>query len=201
MQAHEIESLLRESGAFLEGHFQLSSGNHSDRYVQCALLLQHPVRAGVVGAALGREFENAGIDVVIGPALGGVIVAHEVARYLGTRALFAERQGTELTLRRGFTLAPGERVLVVEDVVTSGGSAMETANIVRQLGGEVAGTGAIIDRGGGANLPQPFRALLAMPFTHHPPDRCPMCAKGMPLIKPGSRPGEGAQKPGGGHVG
>jgi orotate phosphoribosyltransferase len=201
MQAQEIESLLRESGAFLEGHFQLSSGNHSDRYVQCAQLLQHPVRAGVVGAALGREFEQAGVDVVVGPALGGVIVAHEVARYLGTRALFAERQGTELTLRRGFGITPGERVLVVEDVVTSGGSAMETAAVVRQLGGELAGSGAIIDRSGGAaNLPQPFRALLAVPFTHYPPDKCPLCAKGIPLVKPGSRPG-GAQKAGGGHVG
>ncbi|MFO0985287.1 MAG: orotate phosphoribosyltransferase [Planctomycetota bacterium] len=189
MQNHEIEALLRESGAFLDGHFQLSSGNHSDRYVQCAQLLQHPVRAGLIGAALGRLFEQEQVDVVIGPALGGVLVAHEVARYLGTRALFAERQGAELVLRRGFALHPGERVLVVEDVVTSGGSALEVVRIVKQSGAEVAGVGAIIDRGGGASLPQPFRALLQVPFAHFAPDQCPLCQKGIPVVKPGSRPG------------
>ena len=119
MDTTELKVLLEESGALLEGHFGLSSGKHSNRYVQCALLLQHPSRAGLVGAAIGELWRDEGVDVVLGPALGGVVVAHEVARFLGTRAVFAERKQGEMMLRRGFAIESGERVLLAEDVVTT----------------------------------------------------------------------------------
>ena len=141
MESGDVLNLLKECGALLEGHFQLSSGKRSDRYVQCALVLQSPARAGLLGVALGEKFADDRVDIVVGPAMGGLIIGHEVARFLGAKSVFTERVDGRMTLRRGFSLEPGERVLVVEDVVTTGGSAREVVELVRALGAEVVGVG------------------------------------------------------------
>ena len=180
--------IFRRSGALLEGHFRLSSGLHSNGYLQCALVLQDPPTARTLGAALADRVRDRAPAVVLSPALGGVIVGHEVARALGVRALFAERQDGRLLLRRGFHLAPGERVLVVEDVVTTGLSTRETIEVARAAGAEVVGAGALVDRGGGSTgLDVPFAALLAVDLPTWDPARCPLCAEGVPVVKPGSR--------------
>lgn len=191
LDATSLESALRETGALLEGHFLLSSGLHSPRYVQCARLLSHPRMAeggGRAVADLAREYRP---EVVISPALGGVVIGHEVGRALGLRALFAERtaDGT-MALRRGFELGTGERVLLVEDAVTTGRSIMELADVVGSLGGVIVGAGALIDRrGAGAEaFPFPFRAVLPLDIPRYAPDSCPLCRKGLPVEKPGSRP-------------
>ncbi|MBM3777862.1 MAG: orotate phosphoribosyltransferase [Acidimicrobiia bacterium] len=179
---------LRQTGAVLDGHFALSSGLHSPGYVQCARLLQFPSDAEVCGAALAGLFRTGQPEAVLSPALGGIVIGHEVARALGVRALFAERQNGVLTLRRGFELVRGERVLVVEDVVTTGGSTRETIAVARNAGASVVGAGAIIDRSDGRNgLDVPFRALTTMALVTHRPEDCPLCASGLPVIKPGSR--------------
>lgn len=181
-------SIFRECGALLEGHFRLSSGLHSGRYLQCALVLQHPQHAETLGRTLAarlREFEP---TVVLSPALGGLIIGHEVARGLGVRAIFAERQDGALTLRRGFSLSPRDRVVVIEDVVTTGGSTRETIAVAEAAGARVVAAGAVIDRSGGASqLAVPFVALEALDVPTHPPETCPMCAAGMLVVKPGSR--------------
>ena len=179
----------RALGALLEGHFRLSSGLHSPHYLQSALVLQDPREAEVFGAALAAKARPLGAQVVLSPALGGLIIGHETARALGVRALFAERQEGVLTLRRGFTLAPGERVLVVEDVVTTGKSTRETVDVARAAGAEVVGAATIIDRRGpgGPGLDVPLVALAALEAPTHPPDACPLCASGVPVVKPGSR--------------
>lgn len=187
-----VEPLLRASGALLEGHFVLSSGLHSDRYIQCARLLSDPrysERTGRAIAAASQRFTGpCGCDAVIGPALGGIVIAHEVARALRVRALFAEREAGVLALRRGFTIAPNERILVVEDVVTTGGSAAETARLVGSHGGQVVGFGAIVDRSEAGHGLAPLCALWRFrPQTFSPAD-CPLCAGGLPVVKPGSRP-------------
>jgi orotate phosphoribosyltransferase len=185
----DILDLFRRTGALLEGHFQLSSGLHSPGYLQSALVLQHPEQAEAVGRALAARVRTLGAQVVISPALGGIVIGQEVARALGVRAIFAERQGGVLSLRRGFTVAPGERVLVVEDVVTTGGSTRETMDVARSAGGDVVGAASIIDRSAnGADLGVPFAALVAIPFPTYQPDECPLCAAGTMAIKPGSRP-------------
>jgi orotate phosphoribosyltransferase len=190
MAQEDILKLFKKSGALLEGHFRLSSGLHSSRYLQCALVLQHPQHATALGSALAAlMLERADRpESVIAPALGGILVAHEVARALGVRALFAERQEGVLMLRRGFHIAPGERCYVVEDVVTTGGSTRETMDVVRQSGGIVAAAGAIIDRSGGrTDLGVPGVALAVLDVPNYPPDDCPMCRAGSKAIKPGSR--------------
>jgi orotate phosphoribosyltransferase len=189
MRQEEVLALLRKSDAMLEGHFELTSGLHSDRYFQCALVLMDPARA----ERLAREWVAGApgeIDVVVGPALGAVIWAHELARALGVRALFTERKDGAMSLRRGFTIAPNERVLVVEDVVTTGGSAQEVLDLVRSLGGRPAGVGALVNRSGG----NPFaaqglglRALAEVEAKTWQPAQCPLCARGDKAIKPGSR--------------
>jgi orotate phosphoribosyltransferase len=185
--------LFRESGALLEGHFRLSSGLHSSGYLQCALVLQDPAVAGTLGAAVAAQVRELRPEVVLSPALGGVIIGHEVARALGVRALFAERQDGRLTLRRGFQLVPAERVLVVEDVITTGLSTRETIEVARAAGAEVVGAAALVDRSAGhAALDAPFRALLAVELPTWEPATCPLCAGGIEVVKPGSRP---AQQP------
>lgn len=183
-----ILDLLRSSGAWLEGHFRLSSGLHSSAYLQCALVLQHPPFAAELGAALARETRAASPTVVLSPALGGIVIGHEVARALGVRAVFAERDGGRLTLRRGFTLEPGDRVLVIEDVVTTGLSTRETIDVARAAGASVSGAGAIIDRSDGhAQLDVPFVALMSLQVPAWDQAACPLCLQGLPLVKPGSR--------------
>jgi orotate phosphoribosyltransferase len=185
----ELLDLFRKSGALLEGHFRLSSGLHSTGYLQCALVLQHPQNAELLGRAIAVRTRALGATAVLSPALGGVIIGHEVGRALGVRALFAERQDGALMLRRGFMLGENDRVLVIEDVVTTGGSTRETMQVATAAGGHVVGAAAIVDRSGGrSELSVPFHALLEIDLPTYEPDACPLCAKGLPVVKPGSRP-------------
>jgi orotate phosphoribosyltransferase len=188
MTEDEILTMFRRSGALHDGHFRLSSGLHSPGYLQCALVLQHPKDAEALGGALGAVVRAWGADTVLSPALGGIVIGQEVGRALGVRAIFAERADGTLTLRRGFALEPGEKVLVVEDVVTTGGSTRETVDVARAAGGVVVGACAIVDRSGGKQgLDVPFHALLPMDMKIYQPDACPLCAQGVPVVKPGSR--------------
>ena len=186
--AEDILSLFRRVGALLEGHFRLTSGLHSPGYLQCALVLQHPREAEACGVGIAGRVRSLAPTVVLSPALGGIVIGHEVARALGVRAIFAERQDGTLTLRRGFSLDAGDRVLVVEDVVTTGGSTRETIDVARAQGASVVGAAAIIDRSGGSqNLDVPFHALATVSLPTYQPDACPLCARGEPVVKPGSR--------------
>ena len=188
MTESDVLNVFRSSGALLEGHFRLSSGLHSPGYLQCALVLQHPKEAEALGAALASLVRPLGAAVVLSPALGGVVIGQEVGRALGVRAIFAERQDGTLTLRRGFSLDPGEKVLVVEDVVTTGGSTRETMDVARAAGAVVVGACAVVDRSGGKQgLDVPFHALLPMDVKTYQPDACPQCAQGIAVVKPGSR--------------
>ena len=178
----------RSVGALLEGHFRLTSGLHSPGYLQCALVLQHPRLAAACGSAIADRVRALGVQAVISPAIGGIVIGQETARALGVRAIFAERQDGVLTLRRGFTLAPGERVLVVEDVVTTGGSTRETIEVARTAGAEVVAAASVIDRSGGRQqLDVPYHALAAITIPTYDPATCPLCAAGQPAVKPGSR--------------
>jgi orotate phosphoribosyltransferase len=185
----ELLDLFRKSGALLEGHFRLSSGLHSTGYLQCALVLQHPEHAELLGRAIAVRTRALGATAVLSPALGGVIIGHEVGRGLGVRAIFAERQDGALMLRRGFMLSENDRVLVIEDVVTTGGSTRETMQVAAAAGGHVVGAASLVDRSGGrTELSVPFHALLEIDLPTYEPDACPLCAKGLPVVKPGSRP-------------
>jgi orotate phosphoribosyltransferase len=187
MNPQSVLDLFRSTGALLEGHFRLSSGLHSNGYLQCALVLQHPAHAEALGRALAEKVRGLGAQVVLSPALGGLIIGHEVARALGVRAIFAERQEKALTLRRGFSLGPGERVLVVEDVVTTGGSTRETMAVAREAGATVIGAAAIVNRGGQVDLGVPFEALASVSFPTWREDELPDWLAAIPATKPGSR--------------
>jgi orotate phosphoribosyltransferase len=188
MTQDAVLSLFRSSGALLEGHFRLSSGLHSGGYLQCALVLQHPGHAESLGQALAELLRAHQPTAVLSPALGGLIIGHEVGRALGVRAIFAERQDGSLTLRRGFQLSPADRVVVIEDVVTTGGSTRETMAVAAASGAAVVAAGAIIDRSGGSSsLGVPFRSLVTLSLPTYQADACPMCAAGQPVVKPGSR--------------
>jgi orotate phosphoribosyltransferase len=188
LTSHDVLDRFRRIGALLEGHFRLTSGLHSPGYLQCALVLQHPREAEACGAAIAAQVRSLDVQTVLSPALGGIVIGQEVARALGVRAIFAERQDGGLTLRRGFTLTPGERVLVVEDVVTTGGSTRETIEVARAAGALVVGAASIIDRSGGQQqLDVPYHALASIALPTYETDRCPMCAEGQAVVKPGSR--------------
>lgn len=188
MTETQVLDLFRQAGALLEGHFKLSSGLHSDRYLQSALVLQHPDFAERMGRALAARLEHLQPTVVLSPALGGIVIGQEVGRALHVRSIFAERQDGKLTLRRGFTLAPSDRVVVVEDVITTGLSTRETIDAAAAAGAQVLGAGAIIDRGADAGrLNVPLQALVRMQVPAYPPETCPLCAAGQPVVKPGSR--------------
>jgi len=181
--------LFRRSGALLEGHFRLTSGLHSPGYLQCALVLQHPADAETLGRAIAERTRELRPTVVLSPALGGVVIGHEVGRALGVRAIFAERQDGALALRRGFMLAENDRVLVVEDVFTTGGSTRETIQVAKAAGGQVVGAASIVDRSGGRlAFEVPYHSLLEIALPTDEPDKCPLCAQGLPVMKPGSRP-------------
>jgi orotate phosphoribosyltransferase len=193
LQAGEILELFERAGAYLRGHFRLTSGLHSPEYLQCALVLQHPAQAERLGRELAcalAPWLGGGVDVVASPALGGVIIGHETARALGARFIFAERaSGGEMALRRGFAVCPGEAAVVVEDVVTTGGSTREVVSLIERSGGRVLAAASIIDRSGGeAEVGVPRVALATLRVTTYPPDDCPLCRQGVPLLKPGSRP-------------
>jgi len=189
MTRDELLHLYRKSGALLEGHFRLTSGLHSTGYLQCALVLQHPQHAETLARAIAERARDWRATVVLSPALGGVIIGQEVGRALGVRAIFAERQDGALTLRRGFVISENDRVLVVEDVLTTGGSTRETMQVARAAGGQVVGAASIVNRSGGTpDLGVPFVTLLNVDLPTYEPDRCPLCAQGLPVTKPGSRP-------------
>jgi orotate phosphoribosyltransferase len=188
MTSDEVLDIYEKTGALLTGHFLLSSGLHSSQYLQSALVLQQPDIATRVCAALAENFKKGTIDAVIAPALGGVFVSHETARALGVRALFAERVEGKLTLRRGFTIKPGERVLVVEDVITTGKSTKETMEVVKNAGGVVVAAGSLIDRSNGkAELGVPYKSLVTLDVPTYAPETCPLCKSGGVPVKPGSR--------------
>jgi orotate phosphoribosyltransferase len=187
MKSEDVLALFRSTGALLEGHFRLSSGLHSNGYMQCALVLQHPKHAEALGAALADAVRALDVQVVLSPALGGLIIGHEVARGLEVRAIFAERTDGALGLRRGFGLEAGERVLIVEDVVTTGGSTRETMEVARAHGAHVVGAAAIVNRGGDVALGVPFHALASVSFPTWPADELPDWLAAIPVTKPGSR--------------
>jgi len=188
MTETEVLDLFRQAGALLEGHFKLSSGLHSDRYLQSALVLQHPDFAEQMGRALAARLEHLQPTVILSPALGGIIIGQEVGRAMQVRSIFAERQDGKLTLRRGFALSPSDRVVVVEDVITTGLSTRETIETAEATGAVVLGAAAIIDRGSDASrLNVPLQALVRMEVPAYPPESCPLCATGVPVVKPGSR--------------
>ena len=192
-QAESILELFRSTGAYLNGHFRLTSGLHSPTYLQCALVLQHPRHAAELGGLLADELRKLArepVALVVSPALGGLIIGHEVARVLGARFIFTERdENKRMTLRRGFTVAPGEPALVVEDVVTTGGSTRDVVDVLREAGARPQAAGSIVDRSGGqADVGVPRVALLTLEVVAYDPARCPLCAQGLPVVKPGSRP-------------
>lgn len=191
----EVLEIFRERGALLSGHFRLSSGLHSGKYLQCALVLQYPDLAERLCRELVSRLELRGskIDAVVSPAIGGIVVGQEVAKVLGARAIFCEREEGKMKLRRGFKIEKGERVAVVEDVITTGGSVKEIIEIVRKMGGKVEGTGVIVDRrklplsGELTTLNLPLKSLLRIDIETYSPQDCPLCKQGIPLQKPGSR--------------
>jgi orotate phosphoribosyltransferase len=188
VQQDEVVERFRRTGALLEGHFVLTSGLHSAQYLQCALVLQHPQEAEAFGRAIASRFDGQNVETVAAPAIGGIIIGWEVARALGVRSIWTEREDGRMTLRRGFTVRPGERVLVVEDVITTGGSTRETIEALRQAGALVVGAASIIDRSGGrADVGVPRVALATLEVPALAPASCPQCAEGTPAIKPGSR--------------
>jgi orotate phosphoribosyltransferase len=188
LQASDVIQKFRETGALLEGHFVLTSGLHSAIYLQCALVLQHPREAEEFGRSIAAHFQDKNIQTVASPAIGGLIVGHEVARALGARFIWTERQDGEMVLRRGFGISPGERVLVVEDVVTTGGSTRETVAALQAHGANVIGAASIIDRSSGkANVGVPRIALATLDVASVEPAVCEACRRGEPAIKPGSR--------------
>lgn len=191
MTNEELMQILTETGAYQSGHFKLSSGLHSGNYIQCSQLLKFPHIAEKVCAEIGELFKDENIEMVVGPAIGGILVAYEVGRALNVPAIFAERENGVMTLRRGFRVEPGTRCLVTEDVLTTGGSAQEVVELLQSKGAEVVAATSIIDRtpGNTLKLKVPFKSLIQLSFPTYNPEDCPMCKEGMPIQKPGSRPG------------
>ena len=192
MDKEHVLSMFREAGALLEGHFLLTSGLHSPSYFQCAKVLQYPRHAEVLCGEIAREFTTRRVDAVVAPALGGIVVGQEVGRQLGVRTMFAERKDGVMQLRRGFEIKTGERILVCEDVVTTGGSVSEVINIAKSSGGNVVGVGYIVDRGGGKvkfdlSAEGVQHAVLHMDVVTYKPGECPLCKQQIPVVKPGSR--------------
>ena len=188
----DLLSIFKERAAILEGHFLLSSGLHSPRYLQCARVLMDPVLATRLGGELGAALKSAvkdKVSTVVAPAIGGILVAHEVARALGVPGIFTERDASSvMTLRRGFRLGPDERVVVVEDVLTTGKSTREVMGVVLAVGARVVGVGSLVDRSSGLDLGVPFRSLLKLEVPTYAAEACPLCAEGSRPVKPGSRP-------------
>jgi len=193
-QAESVLELFRSTGAYLQGHFRLTSGLHSAEYLQCALVLQHPAAAEKLGRLLAdalRQMVTGKIGLVVSPALGGLIIGHEVARALGTPHIFTERdpETRRMLLRRGFTVGPNQPALVIEDVITTGGSTQDVIDVLQASGANVLAAGSIIDRSGGrAQVSVPRVALATLQVAAHYPEECPMCSLGIPVVKPGSRP-------------
>jgi len=184
----EVLAIFKQTGALLDGHFRLTSGLHSPQYFQCALVLQDPVQAQKLCWEIAAQFMTENIDVVIAPAVGGIVVAQEVARLVSARAIFAERENGKMILRRGFEIKPGEKALVVEDVVTTGGSIKEVVELVQTAGADLKGVGFLVDRSQGkVDFPVKKFAVLEMEVITYEPENCPLCKQDIPVVKPGSR--------------
>jgi orotate phosphoribosyltransferase len=181
-----VIEILKEVEALLEGHFLLSSGRHSNRYCQCAKLLQYPDKAEQVLKIVADKVKDLNVDIVVGPAMGGIIVAYELGRQLGKPAIFTEREEGKMTLRRGFEIKPGQRVLITEDVVTTGKSSMETAEVIRSFGAEVVGIASVVDRTTG-EIELPVFGAIKLEIESFDADECPLCKQNIPYVKPGSR--------------
>lgn len=188
LSTEEIKKIFIESGALLEGHFRLTSGRHSDRYIQCARVLMEPNYTATLCGHLAEAYKDEAIDIVVGPAMGGIVISYEMARQIGVPSLFTERVDGKMTLRRNFAIEPGQKVLVVEDVVTTGGSVKEVIDIVRENGGVVVGVALLVDRSNGkVDLGTRVEACLSMDVKSYEAEECPLCKAGLPIIKPGSR--------------
>lgn len=184
-----VQELLKESGALLRGHFLLSSGKHSDGYVQCAKLLMYPNRAAEAAAVIVNKLRKDGVrpDMVCGPAIGGIVIAYELGRQLGVPAIFTERENDEMTLRRGFKVEAGQRILIAEDVVTTGKSSLESVRVLENRGAEVIGIACLVNRSEAGAVPLPIYSSTEIHINIYEPDECPICDTGEPLVKPGSR--------------
>ncbi|MTI79784.1 MAG: orotate phosphoribosyltransferase [Firmicutes bacterium] len=183
-----IYDIFQTTGAMLKGHFKLTSGKHSDQYFQCAQVLQQPHYCEELCQELARRFQHTGVETVIGPAMGGILVSYELARALKVRSIFAERENGKMTLRRGFSLKPGEKVIVAEDVITTGGSVKEVIEVVKEQGAEVVGVAVLVNRSGGkADMGVTTEALITTSVVTYDPENCPLCQQGTPAVKPGSR--------------
>ncbi len=188
MTRDEIIAMMKEAEVLLEGHFLLTSGRHSDKYMQCAKIFQNAKYSEPLCAELVAQYKDDNVELVIGPAIGAIQMSYEVGKQLGVKNIFAERENGAMTLRRGFTIEKGQRVLIVEDVVTTGGSVREVMDLVKECGGEIVGVGSIVDRTGGKiDFGVPYRSAFSMDITSYEPDDCPICKSGIPLVKPGSR--------------
>jgi len=190
IKTEEVMKKFEQAGAIQKGHFKLTSGVHSDTYIQCAQVMQYPGFMHNLCSELGRKFRGEDIDVIVGPAIGGIIISHVMAQVLGpwVRAIFTERENSKMTLRRSFEIKKNEKVLVVEDVTTTGGSVREVIDIVKERRGQVVGIGVLIDRSGGRiDFGVKMKSLLTLDIKSYQPEECPLCKKGVPVIKPGSR--------------
>ncbi len=188
MSTSDLLDVFKKTEALLEGHFKLTSGRHSNTYFQCAKLLQHPEHLASVCNRIALHFSNKGVETVISPAIGGIVVGTEVGRQLGVKTIFAERKDGIMTIRRGFCLAPGERVLVIEDVITTGGSVAEVIALIKSAGATLVGVGSVVDRSNGrVRLADDQYSVLAMEVVSHEPEACPLCTEGVPIDAPGSR--------------
>jgi orotate phosphoribosyltransferase len=188
LSSQDIVSIFKETGALLDGHFILTSGMHSASYFQCAKVFQYPWHAEKLCRAIAQHHQDKAIDVVVSPAIGGIVVGQEIARLLGVRGIFAERKEGQMTLRRGFEINEGENILLAEDVTTTGGSVKEVMDVVAQHGGSIKAVTAVVDRSGGkVDFGIPYFSLLQMEIQNYDPSDCPLCAKGSEAIKPGSR--------------
>lgn len=185
LDREEIIELFREAGVLLEGHFRLTSGKHSPEFLQCAQILRFPRHARRLAAMMAEPFAEAGVDKVVGPALGGLILSYEVAGYLDVEAMFTEKSGGEMQLRRGFRARPGERILLVEDAVSTGGSVNSVMEIFSQLQADIVGVSVLVDRTGGTvDFGVPFNAVITLDIPAYSPAECPLCRRGVPLVSP-----------------
>ena len=189
MEREKVLEILKEAEVLLEGHFLLTSGKHSNRYLQCAKIFKNTKYSEVLCKDLAEQFKDKNIDVVVGPAMGAVIMSYEVSRHLGVPNFFTERENGEMALRRGFEIKEGQRILVVDDVITTGGSVKEVIKLLTDMGGVVVGVGSIVDRSGGsADFGVPFSSVIKIDVEAFEPEDCPICKEGkIPVVKPGSR--------------
>jgi len=185
---NKVEQILHETGALLTGHFQLTSGRHGAQYMQCAKVLQYPEHTAYIAKILADEFAGEDVDIVLAPAIGGIVFGYELARALGAKSIFAEREDGKMTLRRGFEIPKGAKVVIAEDVVTTGGSTKEVMAIAQEHGANILGTCVMVDRSGGKlDFGVKFAAAYSTAIESYMPEDCPLCQDGVPVVKPGSR--------------